>query len=102
MTFVFPTRVIFEMQNISAYVSNTLQIPLSQVMQHKVKAGQAQGQAPAPPQPLVAAALLAVVAALDHGSVPRHLVLASRRSLNLGLKHVRIYKNRMRNVLKIR
>ena len=99
MIFVFPTRVIFQMQNISAYIIHSSN-PSIQVMQHKVKAGQGESQAPACPQRLVAAALLAVVAALDHGAVPGHLVLAPSRSLNLGLQYFMIYENR--NVHQIR
>lgn len=93
MIFVFPTRVIFGMQNISKYVSSTLHISLvmpSLSVEHKVEAPQPQGQTQGPAlssQPDVAAVLLAVVAALDHGAVPGHLGLTPRPSLNLGLQH---------------
>ena len=59
-------------------------------MQHKVEARQGQGQTQGPAlssRPDVAAVILAVVAALDHGAVPGHLGRTPRPSLNLGLQH---------------
>ena len=94
------------MQNISKYVSSTLHISLemsSFSVQHKVEAAQGQGQGQGlalSSQPDVAPVLLAVVATLDHGAVPGHLVLAPSRSLNLGLQYFMIYENR--NVHQIR
>ena len=93
MIFVFPTRVIFGMQNISKYVSSTLHISLemsSFSVQHKVETRQGQGQTQGlalSSQPDVAPVLLAVVATLDHGAVPGHLGLTPSPSLNLGLQH---------------